>query len=34
MEERRDEWNYGEQLRETSEEKAERLVKAALRQSG
>ena len=32
MEERRGKWHYGEELRESSEQKAERLVKAALRE--
>ena len=34
MEERRGKWHYGEELRESSEQKAERLVKAALREHG
>jgi hypothetical protein len=34
MEERRGKWNYGEELRESSGQKAERLVKAALRKHG
>ena len=34
MEERRGKWNYGEELRESSEQKAERLVKAALCEQG
>src|SRR6266850_912554 len=32
MEERRGKWNYGEELRESSEQKAEHLVQTALRQ--
>jgi len=34
MEERQGKWHYGEELRESSEQKAERLVKAAMREYG